>query len=330
MLTIAVMAWTAVGWPLITGAQSPSNGAGSLSGTVFLDAGNRPASQVMVNLRSDSQQIFRSVLTDYEGHFEVAGLPEGAYEIVVEEQGCEPARVTAKIGGALAKVALALHLKTYRPPQPQGEPYSVSVRQLKMPAKARAEYQKGLGSFAKNDLSESLLHLSKATEVFPEYFEAFYQMGVAQMKLGQLGKAAEAFQKSIDLSAGRFALPLLGMGYTSYLEGKFSEAEPVLRRGLQLDENLLDAYFYLGMTLFQLNRLQAAESTANEALRRNPDYAPAYVVLSNVYGRRREFPEQVRAFDTYLKLSPNGTYAERIKEAREKTRGIMADLQAAN
>jgi hypothetical protein len=132
-----VCAWTTGA----TGQNSPSN-AGSLSGTVFLDAGNRPASQVVVNLRSDAQQIFRSVLTHYEGHFEVSGLPEGAYEIVVEEPGCEPVRMRAKIEGALLRAAVALHLRTYKAAQSPANNFCVSVRQLKMPGKARDEYQR--------------------------------------------------------------------------------------------------------------------------------------------------------------------------------------------
>jgi len=330
ILKCAATAWAVCAWtPGATGQDSPSS-AGSLSGTVFLDADNRPASQVVVNLRSDAQQIFRSVLTDYDGHFEVGGLPEGAYEIVMEEPGCEPERISAKVGGVLSKVAVALRLRRYKGSQSQQNNFSVSVRQLKMPGRARDEYQKGLERIANNDPSDGLRHFTKATEAFSGYYEAFYQMGVAEMKLGQFEKATAAFQRSIDLSEGRFALPVFGMAYTSYLQGKFTEAEAILRRGLDLDGGVRDGYFYLGMTLFQMNRQEEAEKSAQEALLRWPDFAPAYVVLANVYGRRRELREQVQAYEAYLRLSPNGPYAERMRQARQVTLGIMASLQPVN
>jgi len=65
---------------------------GTISGTVLLKASNRPASQVAVKLKSHVAGIFRSVLTDLEGHFEVRSLPPSTYEIVVDEPGYEPAQ----------------------------------------------------------------------------------------------------------------------------------------------------------------------------------------------------------------------------------------------
>ena len=84
------------------------------------------------------------------------------------------------------------------------------------------------------------------------------------------------------------------------------------------------------MTLFQMNRQEEAEKSAQEALLHWPDFAPAYVVLANVYGRRRELREQVRAYEAYLRLSPNGPYAERMGQARQVTLGIIASLKPVN
>src|SRR5258707_14003055 len=80
-------------------AQAPSFELmdGKISGTVLLKAGNRPASQVAVRLKSHAAGIFRSVLTDLEGHFEVRSLPPSTYEIVVDEPGYEPAETSAQL-----------------------------------------------------------------------------------------------------------------------------------------------------------------------------------------------------------------------------------------
>jgi len=306
-------------------AQSPASGVGSVSGTVFYDGGSRPAGQVTVSLRSNSQRIVRRVLTDYEGHFRVADLPDGAYEVVVEEPGCESERVNTTVDGSGASVSV--HLKPYNAAAIVGKPNTVSVRELQMPQKARNEYQKGLDGISRNDFAESLRHLTKATQAFPRYYEAFDLIGVAEMKLGEFEKAIEAFQKSIDLSAGRYAAALFGMGYTSYLQGKLKEAETILRRGLEVDANSADGYFYLGMTLFVENRIEDAEKNAREALLRKPDLAPAYIVLADVHARRHEFREQLEALDNYLKLSPNGPSAERVRQVRRVTLGILAGLR---
>src|SRR5262249_44989686 len=43
---------------------------GVISGSVYRD-GSHPAGQVAVEVQSPTQQIYRTVLTDQEGHFEV-------------------------------------------------------------------------------------------------------------------------------------------------------------------------------------------------------------------------------------------------------------------
>src|SRR5580658_7897212 len=78
-------------------ASSFERADGEISGTVLLEPGKRPASQVAVSLKSRGGGIFRSVLTDFEGRFKVQNLPRGTYEIVVEEDGYESAQTSAQI-----------------------------------------------------------------------------------------------------------------------------------------------------------------------------------------------------------------------------------------
>ncbi len=92
-LPVFFLNMTVIVWAPMAKAQVPDSEKtdGKISGTVLLKAGNRPASQVAVKLKSHAAGIFRSVLTDFEGHFEVRSLPPSTYEIVIEEPGYEPA-----------------------------------------------------------------------------------------------------------------------------------------------------------------------------------------------------------------------------------------------
>ncbi len=88
-LSFAVIAWT----PIASAQVSNFAGVGGeISGTVLLEANKRPASQVAVSLKSHVAGIFRSVLTDLEGHFRLQHLPPGTYEIVIDEAGYDSAR----------------------------------------------------------------------------------------------------------------------------------------------------------------------------------------------------------------------------------------------
>ena len=237
---------------------------------------NRPASQVLVNLKSDSAGISRRVLTNFEGRFEVQSLPPSTYEIVVEEPGYESSRTNARLSGPSSE--LVVYLRPSKIAQARKDSYVVSVRELKIPGKARNELQKGLDCLAKKDPAGSLIHFTKAAQSFPEYYEAYYHLGVAQMRLGHNGEAMQAFQTAIDLSGGRYAWAELALGYLLCQEGKAGEAERIIRKGLEEDAASAEGYVILGSALVQLKRPDEAERSVREALLRNPDFADAYLV----------------------------------------------------
>jgi len=313
-----------IAWAPIASAQSShlARTDGKISGTVLLKGGNRPASQVAVRLKSHAAGIFRSILTDLEGHFEVKSLPPSTYEIVVDEPGYEQAQASTQLDGSSSE--LVLYLKSSSVPQPPRVSYAVSVRELKIPNKARREYEKGLGSLAKKDLAGSLIHFTKASEAFPDYYEAYYHVGVVETRLGHKNEARRAFQRAIDLSGGRYAWAEFGFGYLLYLEEKPEEAVTIIRRGLEADESSPVGYLVLGMALLRLNRLDEAERSAHEALLRKPNFAQAYLVLADVYARRHEYRAQMQDLDVYLKLDPNGAESEQVRQARGVVLTILA------
>jgi len=320
-LNLALMVWAPMAKAQAQ-ASSTELTDGKISGTVFLRVGNRPASQVAVKLRSHAAGIFRSVLTDLEGRFEVRSLPPSTYEIVVDEPGYEPTETSAQLDGSSSN--LVLYLKPSKAAQMERSNYTVSARELKIPGKAQHEYEKGLGSLAKQDFAESLSHFTKAVQGFPDYFEAYYHMGVVETRRGRLEEAMQAFQKSVDLSGGRYAWAEFGIGYILHLEGKAEEAITTVRRGLELDGNSADGYVILGMAQLRLHRPDEAEQSAREALLRNPKFAQAYLVLADACAYRHEYSSQLQSLEDYLQLQPDGAESKIVREAREAVLRIMA------
>jgi tetratricopeptide (TPR) repeat protein len=308
-------------------AQEPGTPGtdGTISGTAYLPGNNQLASQVAVSLRSHEAGIFRSVLTDYDGHFEVTGLPSGAYEITIEEQGYQPFRSTVQFDGSSLKVEF--HLLSLTPPIAPKNVNTVSVRELMIPNKAKEEYRKGLLSLAKKQLVQSLSHFTRAVRAFPGYFEALYHKGVVETDLGHDEEAMQAFQAAVNLSGGRYARAQFGIGYIYYLQGRPGDAEAMTRRGLEVDPDSADGYVILGMALLRLDRPDEAEKSAREALLRDPNMANAYLILADSCGRRGNYAEQIKDLDTYLRLDPTGHASKRAHEVREVAQKILNRTQ---
>jgi tetratricopeptide (TPR) repeat protein len=318
-LNLALIAWE----PMVAAQSSQFDRTdGKISGTVLLKANNRPASQVAVRLKSHAAGIFRSILTDLEGHFEARSLPPSTYEIVVDEPGYEPAQISTQLDGSSSE--LVVYLTSSSMPQTPRDSHMISARELKIPGKARHEYEKGLGSLAKQDLTGSVSHFTKAAQAFPDYYESYYHMGVAETRLGHMDEAMRAFQRAIDLSGGRYAWAEFGVAYLRYLDGKPQEAAILVRKGLEMDESSADGYLILGMALLRLDRLDEAERSAHEALLRNPNFAQPYLVLSEASARKHEYRTQLQHLDSYLKLEPNGPECRQVRQAREVILGILA------
>jgi tetratricopeptide (TPR) repeat protein len=244
----------------------------------------------------------------------VRNLPRGTYDIVVDEDGYEAAKTTTDLNGPSSN--LVMYLKSKSGYIPRGE-YTVSVRELKIPEKARTELEKGLERVARNDPAGGLGHFLKAAQMFPAYFEAYYNIGATEMRLGRNEDAMAAFQTSIDLSGGRYALAEFGYGYLLCQAGKAAEAERVIRRGLEADDTSPQGFVILSEALTQLTRLDEAERSACEALLRKPNYPAAYLALADVAERKGDSRAEIQELDIYLKLQPKGPANEQARRVRE-------------
>src|SRR6202008_3459639 len=108
------------------------------------------------------------------------------------------------------------------------------VHELSIPEHAVKSYRRGIDRLFKNDPAGSLIHLRRAASEFPEYYEAYHAIGLAQLRLGHEKDAQEAFQKSIDASGGYYAEPHFGLSAVLCNRQKFADAVPIIRKALEL------------------------------------------------------------------------------------------------
>jgi tetratricopeptide (TPR) repeat protein len=211
--------------------------------------------------------------------------------------------------------------------QSQQPGYAVSVRELSIPPKALHAFEQGIELLAKKDAAGSLAHFQRAILEYSGYYEAYDRMGAADLKLWRLPEAEQAFRKSIDLSGGQYAHPLLALGAILDDREKFAEAESVIQKGLDLDPESRTGHYYLALALFGLNRFVEAENSVHEALRRKTDFPEAYLLLADIHCREEDYQSIVNDLDEYLKLAPDGPASARAKALRESAQGKLVESQ---
>jgi tetratricopeptide (TPR) repeat protein len=192
----------------------------------------------------------------------------------------------------------------------------ISIRELSIPPKAHQEFEHGIELLEKNDAAESLPHFQRAVAKFANYYESYYEMGAVYWELGRIADAEQAFRKSIGLSSGLYARPLVALaGLLNYQE-KYIEAEEVIRRDLEVDPTSWYGHFYLGWALFGLNRLEEAEKNVREALCQETKSSDTMWLLADIHIHEKNYHAALEDMDEYLKLDPDSPNAVIIKTAR--------------
>jgi tetratricopeptide (TPR) repeat protein len=210
----------------------------------------------------------------------------------------------------------------------------VSVRELSIPPKAHQVFKKGIERLARNDAAGSLPHFQRAVAEFASYYEAYFEIGAADLKLGRITEAETAFRRSIELSGSRYEYPMFALGAILDNQGRYAEAEEVIRRGLDLNPDAWNGHYFLGMALFGLNRLDEAEESVREALRQKPDTVESLRLIVNIHIRKRNYSALLEDLDEYLKLDPDSSFGEiaradrdAVQRAREKSQNTIVLIQ---
>ena len=303
-----------------------SGGRGRIRGAVLLDGEAQPAARVRVDIKALTGGDVASTFTDTSGRFETPAAGTGSYVVTVQEQGYEPAeqRVDASFDGNVQD--LVITLRKVRVSLAQHRGYSVSVRDLKVPGKARRAFEKGLERLEKKDLVASIDHFKEATNAFPDYYEAYYQIGLANLELRRGDDAEQALQTAIDMTGGGYAEPQFALGALLCDRHEYKEAERVLRRSIEVDGNSWKGHLFLAQALFGLNRLAEAEKSAHEALLRRSDVPAAHVLLANVHIRRQEYVTAIQDLDTFLKMKPVGQSSDQARAVRAAVERVVSRL----
>jgi tetratricopeptide (TPR) repeat protein len=245
-------------------------------------------------------------------------VPAGTYVVTVDAVGYEPFRESVTVMGWPGP-RVYIMLKTAKDERGQVSGNAVSSRELALPHKAQDSLHRGLDLlYKKGDPAGSLQFFGEVIQLAPDFYEAYYNQGVAYMKLNKDTEAEAALRKAIELSKDNFSAPYMALASMFADKGRFAEAEPLAREALAIQPESWRSQYELARVLFGEGLPVDAEVSAMECRRLQPKYPQLYILLANIQLRLGRNESVIEDLDTYLKLDPNGPYSGQAKQLKEK------------
>lgn len=175
------------------------------------------------------------------------------------------------------------------------------------------------------NLEKAVERISEAIKANEESAEAWFQLGsvYTSMARGQSNpalstKAQSAFEKALMLDA-RHAGAAIGLAVILAGQGALSEAEELLRKAVEWEPGLADAWHLLGEVRLRRSQFTEAEAAYKQALWGDPNHALSHFALARLYSAwdQRRQQDAPRHWKEFLRLAGDDpAYAEEREIAR--------------
>ena len=201
------------------------------------------------------------------------------------------------------------------------------------PEDAVALFNQGQDAHEKGDLKAAVELYQKALKLFPEFPEAEYQSGIAYLALGRRLEAEASFRRAVRLRPD-WTLPMTGLGSLLVDSGKYSEAEVMLGKAIELEPQNYPAYASLAEIRLKskaaspvlqelLNKIEPLTNKANPT----SSLWSARAALENALGKSAAAKSSIAKA---IQLDPKNKYAlAEIAEIALKEGDIVRAADAA-
>jgi tetratricopeptide (TPR) repeat protein len=173
---------------------------------------------------------------------------------------------------------------------------SVPVSQLRIPSKARKEFERSEKAFHAGDLRASTDHLERAVQIYPDFLQAHNVLGVRYAGLGKYDESLAEYQRVLAID------PSLGATYHNisvvlFFLGRYQDAEEAARRALELRPQEAATRYVLGCILVKRDKITAeALQLLRESEGKFPNASLALAQVSFKQGRIDEVIAELRAY----------------------------------
>lgn len=192
---------------------------------------------------------------------------------------------------------------------------------------AQYEYERGIALFNQGNFEQAIGHFQKATEIDPNYFQAYLYLGRSYLSLNQWRLAITPLRTAFQISPAETKNEVLnllidalyGAAVAELNKGDFESSLGLFREVLQLQptstramEGTVNALLSYGSKLLSQGKSSKAVKAYSEALKFSPNNLQAMLGLAQAYFRNGDLSKAMSALAGALKIDPTNQDANSL------------------
>lgn len=240
-----------------------------------------------------------------------AGRPESAYDLLemAIQVGLDGEEVDALKSRLSASPQISADSKSTsgkagRKAKAKAKRKQQKRQQNKWQSPPSDESDRMLSLFQQGNLTGAENMANSLLRQFPKDSQTWKVLGAIYRQQGLLDSALEAMNKAAECTPNDYVC-LRNIAVILSDLSKYSEAETVCRKSLDLKPDYADGHNTLSIALRSQNKLDEAEQSGRKALRLRPDSAEILVNLGLILNKKKEYAEAESCYRSALALHPD-------------------------
>ena len=257
------------------------------------------------------------------GRFRVRTFSVADYED--QEQEVEIVNITTSDNtgnvrtGAFENVQRDFYLRPRK--ASDGSVRAAAVFAQEVPDQARTTFRAALMDLDVGDREKGLQGVKRSIEIFPDYFDALELLGTEYIKDRHFVPAQLLLTRATQINPRSFKA-WYGLAFAHYSLTNFDEAASAADKAISFNPDSVEAHMIAGVANRQLRKFEAAETLLKKADALAGGKVPeVHWHLALIYGNDlKKYSEAADELEQFLKLSPNHKDKEHVRKLIEQFR----------
>ena len=193
---------------------------------------------------------------------------------------------------------------------------TISMASLNAPKDAKKAYDKGAAAMSEQKWANAQKDFEKAVAIYPEYSQAWSDLGEVLREQSQPGEARAAFEHAIQVDP-KYVKAYVQLARMLATEGKNQEVLEITAKAFQYNPLEFPAiYFYDAVANYNLRLYDAAEKSAERAVQLDVDHEipRAENLLGTILVAKGDYPGAIEHLKKYVALAPKAPDVPKVQE----------------